>query len=542
MKIVKYLGTLLYTTIFIGSMSIFTFAESSAKYIKNDLHVLNYGVKFKNLTSNYTKSEILPSSDAYTLNYLLSFKRKNNMNEDDTLDSYTININNSNCKIENVYVDNNLTSITDDTISFTTPGEENIDVNISCDFEKMVEKNELELPMNTYGYFNNNKQFLYLFAEDSYKISSVEDYYEEYGWPNNDICDFNSNTCRLLKTNDEGDMYFKFFDWLLNVAKIDESQKQFVADYISSSISDSNLLNKVNETTITYFNNLDGIKSWKDENYYIFEVDDYFKSYAVTDSVYNLVKTEKINFYFYNKMEADTLFLKYVQKYLSPVDITVVQEYLKNKEQYYSVNNIFDLINVDPRLKNITFDEEEQFLTIPNTFYSIVSGEKKKYSINKNLNLTSRVRLIRRYLNSYIDSTWTDKILYDNGLYSYFVNCAGKNDNIFDNYTYVTYENEKLLLHVYSSSNSEIFFEEQYINSNEINLEYDISNSNINIKNDLNSISYNIKSTNLTLFNSDGNLVDMTDDNLPEGEYQSNIGVITVSQDSNKKYVTVAFN
>lgn len=541
MKLVKYITIIFYTTLLALSILIFPLKESAAKYIKNDSNALNYGVKFKNLASSYTKSEILPTSNAEELNYGVSFKRNNNMENNDTLDSYLINLNNSYCKVKNVYIDNVLTPVTDNTINFTSPGEENVDINISCNLSKMVEEDKLDLSINTYGYFNDNKDFSYLFATDSYELSDLEAYYNEYGWPNQDYCSSGSRVCRLLKSNDENDIYTRLVEWIGTSTKINDDKKGLINYYLMSSLS--NKENKVTEENIPNFNSLDGINASFNDKYYIFEVDSYFGGYAVTYYNYQSKPSNTpIDLYFYSEDDIDALFIKYIQKYLNPSDIVVVENYLKTKEQYYSVENIFDLIKVDSRLKSIIIhDDVEKTLTVPVNLYSIVAGEKLSYSILKSTNSTGRIRLLRRYLNSYIDPALTEKILYENGSYSYIANSIIKNDTVFDNYTYIVNENDTLLLHVYSKDDTQIFFEEEYIDSNTINLEYDSSNSNSNIKSDLNSISKNIKGTDLVLTDNNGNTIDINDESLLEGDYTSNIGTIKVSSNDSKKYITITF-
>ena len=230
------------------------------------------------------------------------------------------------------------------------------------------------------------------------------------------------------------------------------------------------------------------------------------------------------------------------------MDTNVVSQYLKKKEEAYQVESILALIQKDPRLKMVTYDENAKSLTIPVNLYSIISGEKLKFELPKTLNLQSRIRSLRRYLNSYIDPAWTQLILYKEGSPTYIANCAGKSDEIFDHYTYVTNEGEGLLLHVYATKDNatQILFEEQYINGNTINLDYDFStntaNTNTSIKADLNSIATNVKGTDLVLTNSSGVIVSNSDNNLADGEYQSNIGTIKVTTQNNQKQVVITLS
>ena len=112
MKKVKCLVIAGYMMILLGSISSVSFLTSSAKYTKEDLHALNYGVKFKDLSSSYTRSKILKTSDAYTLQYGLSFKRKNNMEKEDTLETFRIELDNPYCKVESASINQVLTTIT----------------------------------------------------------------------------------------------------------------------------------------------------------------------------------------------------------------------------------------------------------------------------------------------------------------------------------------------------------------------------------------------------------------------------------------------
>lgn len=550
MKKVKCLVIVGYMMILLGSISSVSLLTSSAKYTKEDLHALNYGVKFKDLSSTYTRSEILSSSDAYTLQYGLSFKRNNNMEQEDTLETFQIELDNPYCKVESVSVNNVLTPTANSKISFTSLGEDQVDMTIHCDFQSMVDQNKLKLTMNTYGSFNGEEDFNYLFATDSFQILNVDDYYKKYGYPNVDSCIPGNKTCRLLKTNDEADMYSRLVEWLGNTTKIDETKKDHISDYLKSSSLNPNFENKVNPENVTYFNTLDGLKAWLNDQYYIFEVDDFFGSYAVTDSFYHLRtdNTTPIALYFYTDDAIDDFFVKYVKKYLNSVDTNVVSQYLKKKEEAYQVESILALIQKDPRLKMVTYDENAKSLTIPVNLYSIISGEKLKFELPKTLNLQSRIRSLRRYLNSYIDPAWTQLILYKEGSPTYIANCAGKSDEIFDYYTYVTNEGEGLLLHVYATKDNatQILFEEQYINGNTINLDYDFStntaNTNTSIKADLNSIATNVKGTDLVLTNSSGVIVSNSDNNLADGEYQSNIGAIKVTTQNNQKQVVITLS
>lgn len=550
MKKVKCLVIVGYMMILLGSISSVSLLTSSAKYTKEDLYALNYGVKFKNLSSVYTRSEILKTSDAYTLQYGLSFKRKNNMEQEDTSETFRIELDNPYCKVESVSIDNVLTNTTDDKISFTSLGEQQVDMTIHCDFQSMVDQNKLKVTMNTYGSFNGEDDFNYLFATDSFQISNVDDYYKEYGFPNKDSCIDGNKTCRLLKTNDEADMYSRLVQWLGNTTKIDEAKKGFISNYLKSSSLSPNFENKVNQENITYFNTLDGLKAWLNDQYYIFEVDDFFGSYAVTDSLYHLRSnnTSPIALYFYHNDYVDDLFIKYAKKYLNSVDTTVIGEYLKEKEETYQVESILDLIQKDPRLKMVTYDMTEKSLTIPIYLYSIITGEKLKFELPKTLNSQNRIRTLRRYLNSYIAPAWAELILYQGGAPTYFTDCVAKNDAIYDHYTYVVYEGEGLLLHIYTreDNTTQIIFEEQYIDSQVIDLTYDFStnsaNTNTNIKKDLNAISMNIKGVTLVLTDSSGNAIDNTDDNLVDGQYQSNIGTIKITTQNNQKQVEITLS
>lgn len=550
MKKVKCLVVVGYMMILLGSISSVSLLTSSAKYVKEDLHALNYGVNFKDLTSTYTRSEILDTSDAYTLQYGLSFKRKNNMEQDDTKETFQVELDNPYCKVESVFVNNVLTPTTNSKISFTDLGEEQVDITIHCDFQSMVDNNKLKLTMNTYGSFNGEEDFNYLFATDTFQISNIDDYYAKYGEPNKDSCVPGNKTCRLLKTNDEADMYSRLVEWIGSTTKIDEKKKNVINDYLQSSSLSSNFEKKVNQENITYFNTLDGLKAWLNDQYYIFEIDDFFGSYAVTDSTYRsrLNDTYPITLYFYTDDAVDELFVKYVKKYLDSVDTTVVSKYLEKKEEVYQVENILELIQKDPRLKMVTYNEEEKSLTIPTNLYSIIAGEKLEFELPKSSTSQSRIRSLRRYLNSYIDPAWTELILYSGGAPSYIANCAGKNDAIFDHYTYVTYEGEGLLLHVYAreDNTTQILFEEQYADGNTINLIYDFStstsNTNTNIKADLNSIATNLKGTDLVLTNSSGIVISNSDNSLADGQYQSNIGTIKVTTQNNQKQVVITLS
>lgn len=550
MKNVKCLVIVGYIMVLLGSISSISLITSSAKYTKEDLHALNYGVKFKDLSSTYTRSEILSSSDAYTLQYGLSFKRKNNMEQEDTLETFQIEVDNPYCKVESVFVNNVLTPTANSKISFTSLGEDQVDVTIHCDFQSMVDQNKLKLTMNTYGSFNGEEDFNYLFATDTFQISNIDDYYKKYGYPNADSCIPGNKTCRLLKTNDEADMYSRLVEWLGSTTKMDETKKDHISNYLKSSSLNSNFENKVNPENVTYFNTLDGLKAWLNDQYYIFEVDDFFGSYAVTDSFYHLrtSDTAPIALYFYHNELVDDLFVKYVKKYLNSVDTTVVSEYLKKKEETYQVESILDLIQKDPRLKMVTYDENAKSLTIPVNLYSIILGEKLKFELPKTLTSQNRIRSLRRYLNSYINPAWTELILYKDGNPTYIATCAGKSDEIFDHYTYVTYEGEALLLHVYAikDNTTQILFEEQYINGNTISLAYDFStgttNTNTNIKADLNSIATNLKGTDIVLTNSSGNVISNSDNNLADGQYQSNIGTIKVTTQNNQKQIVITLS
>lgn len=550
MKKVKCLVIAGYMMILLGSISSVSFLTSSAKYTKEDLHALNYGVKFKDLSSSYTRSEILKTSDAYTLQYGLSFKRKNNMEKEDTLETFRIELDNPYCKVESASINKVLAEMTNHKLSFTTLGEDQVDMTIHCDFQSMVDQNKLKVTMNTYGSFNGEDDFNYLFATDSFQITNVDDYYKEYGYPNKDSCVAGNKTCRLLKTNEEADMYSRLVAWLGSTTKMDDTKKDFISNYLQSSSLSSNFENKVNEENVTYFNTLDGLKAWMNDQYYIFEVDDFFGSYAVTDSIYHLRanQTSPIALYFYSDDSVDDLFVKYAKKYLSSVDTSVINKYLKEKEETYQVKNILELVKKDPRLKMTTYEETEKSLTIPTNLYSIMTGEKLKFELPKASSSNNRIRSLRRYLNSYIDPAWTELILYQGGTPTYFTDCVAKNDSIFDHYTYTVYEGEGLLLHIYAREDNpaQIIFEEQYLSSNPLNLIYDFSsstaNTNTSIKKDLNAISMNVKGVALVLTDSSGNVINNEDNNLSDGEYPSNIGTIKVTTQNNQKQVEITLN
>lgn len=550
MKKVKCLVIAGYMMILLGSISSVSFLTSSAKYTKEDLHALNYGVKFKDLSSSYTRSKILKTSDAYTLQYGLSFKRKNNMEKEDTLETFRIELDNPYCKVESASINQVLTTITNHKLSFSNLGEDQVDMTIYCDFQSMVDQNKLKLTMNTYGSFNGEDDFNYLFATDSFQITNVDDYYQEYGYPNKDSCVAGNKTCRLLKTNEEADMYSRLVSWLGSTTKIDDAKKDFISNYLKSSSLSSNFENKVNEENITYFNTLDGLKAWMNDQYYIFEVDDFFGSYAVTDSIYRLRtnSTSPIALYFYSDDLVDDLFVKYAKKYLSNVDMAVMNKYLKEKEEAYQAENILELVKKDPRLKMTTYDETEKSLTIPTNLYSIMAGEKLKFELPKASSSNNRIRSLRRYLNSYVDPAWTELILYQGGTPTYFTDCVAKNDSIFDHYTYTVYEGEGLLLHIYAREDNptQITFEEQYLSSNLLNLIYDFSsntaNTNTSIKKDLNAISMNVKGVALVLTDSSGNVMNNEDNHLDDGEYQSNIGIIKITTQNNQKQVEITRN
>lgn len=550
MKKVKYLVIAGYVMILVGSLSSISCLTSSAKYTKEDLHALNYGVKFKDLSSSYTKSTVLDTSDAYTLKYGLSFKRANNMEADDTSETFQVQIDNPYCQIESVSINKVVTPITNSKITFMSLGEDQVDMTIHCDLQSMVDNHNLKIKMDTYGSFNGIEDMNYLFATDTFQITDINAYYDQFGWPDRDSCIPGNKTCRLLKSNDEADMYTRLLEWIGKTTKIAETNTGVIHSYLSSSVL--NFDNKVNEQNITYFNTLDGIKAWPDEKYYIFEVDDSFGSHAATDTAYRTrdSETSSFNFYFYQEGDAefdfDDLFLKYIKKYASSADTKVVSDYLKKKEEEYHVDNVLGLITVTPRLAVMTYYPDEKRLQLPANFYSILSGEKVTNPLSKEVDLKTRVRSLRNYLDDYVGPTFRNQILYQSdGTYTYIVNCAGKDDTIFDHYTYVENGTEGLVIHVYatSSNTTQVMFATQYMNGNTLDFTYDFSattsNTNANIKADLNSISQNLKGADIQILDQGGNPISNLDNTLFDGEYQSTIGTIKVETKNNQKKVTI---
>ena len=552
MKLVKYIGIIFYTTLFALSILILPIKESAAKYVKEQKNALNYGINFKKVSSSgYTWSD--PVKDRDYLKYSVSFTRSNYMEERDISESYLINLSdNPSCKIESIS-SNSLSSykIENNTINFYEPiksGEEKVYINISCNIPSMIVYDQTKLTLNTYLYFNDNSSFTYLFASETRDLS--KDFDNEY--EEGDYCLEGNKICRLLISNDETNIssnYNTLKRWASTATKISEGKEGDIEKYLTSAFPFD--LNPLTVTgNIPNIDNLDGIKATisDDGKYYIFEVDDYFGSYASTYSSYNS-DSMTLDFYFYENANADALFMKYVEKYLDLSDdqIAYIKNYISSKEA--EGENIFDLIKRDSRLGVIKANQgviggvsQITYLTVPADLYSVIRGEMVSHKITRSVIPALNIPALIPYLNSYVSPELMNEIVNSSGKYYYFARYAMKTDEIFDNYTYIIYNGEALLFHIYSRNSSEIVFEQQYVDSNSIELVYDINsaNTNSNIKLDLDNISRNITPNGDGLI-LNGSPVDLTNEDLPDGSYTSNIGTINVSTNGTEKVITITF-
>ncbi|MDE5630090.1 MAG: hypothetical protein K2I70_00670, partial [Bacilli bacterium] len=312
--------TLIFTLLLLLAFMFSSYGKSGAKYYKDEKDSVTYNLGFEALTKvgngvfslDYTKSK----HDLAYFEY--SVPRNNIMTQEDSSDTYRVIVNEG-CEIKEI----NNTVISNGTNTATYVYNNNlagsISVKYSCPVEKILLNNSTELFNTTVTIreqmSTDYKEFKYLSqVSDTLKVST--------SLPPEEAA--NPDVLTILENDTEVEVLTKINQWL--TYKVDEYKKNnsastgFSADlnptdllsYFKKGYPDGDIRNF--DTTL-----VQNIKVTKANGTYVFELDDDFMAYALTDTKVNSSSTFKV-FYFADMTKTDAeleaLFEYYVDKYV----------------------------------------------------------------------------------------------------------------------------------------------------------------------------------------------------------------------------------
>lgn len=440
LTIVAYLVLLLFAIVTLS------YRETGAKYHKAEMNMLNYGAKFKKMTGELTgriDDNKETGSNYETLKYIIEFAKSNNMNDDDTKDTYDIQLNNEYCSIISLDTEGATpASISDDNTQIVYQRQEDnsgkINAVVSCNVLQIKKQNskEFELSINIKEKFNE-ETFDYLYIEHKNKIDFAE-YDKQFPNPLPSDVIVSDNEIKIPIAHAGTKVYTELIDWLKQHVRGVTNDDTYVTSYLHSYSSIANIIS-ITRSNITKFKEVDGFtEATYDDDYYIFKIDNKFANYVMTSGNVNFSKKQ---FYFYNidDSDVDSLFEYYVKKYIYPNDSQKVSEIMSQIGLYEntSLSNIIKLSQV----RDLGIDYLDSCLIVPEDLYDILSSYSKKVIIK---DIIDQNDMNEKFQLLFVNENTKDEILdYLNEQYDNFDGEQYESHNIF-------LDNDKnILVHIY---------------------------------------------------------------------------------------------
>lgn len=472
MNLKKTNKVLCITLLIFSAFTFATYQTSQSKYIKDE-DSLFYSLRLENLYIGENRSLALTSGNNYKkVNFKVSFNRSKQMVDSDTMDTYTFSVKQSSCNITKV-VSKGTTKITGNSakISYSSKGEEKIDVIYSCNVEDIVKNISGEEYLYTSFevsevFSPENKKFLYT---DGESVMSLSDYYERYPIPTATISD---DLKTLTLPVDQGDKYLEIENWINLFATT------YATEYASDLTKYFKTVYASEADVINLSKSLRGLTISKggdefNNEIYIYTLDDNFAGYARTE-----VKSPVNNYMMYfsnpdlSKSEAEEIFNYYLDRYL----------YSKTSKEYNDIQTYLNKVGgigtiiLDPtkKIAGISYYPEKQQIIIDENILIIVDSvlnKKIKIEYDTSNALKMFIALSGSLSTAYPDMNSNIITAIQNDMKVF--NSVTQTNKAFSDYFYYTSGSDYVLLRIYSNgSECNYAILEEIKSGNDIELEF----------------------------------------------------------------------
>lgn len=372
----KSIYNIIFYTILVFCISAFSyFPESYSKYIKDEIgdkSPVRYHVNLESLRDADIKNLAFDSSSTYEIaNYIFDFNRSDMWKSGDSKQVITIEVEQTKCKIINI---NGVEVNTENTatIEYDHKGTDKISVIYSCNVSdiKVVEDNEERIFTNVYIYEQFNSENRYLYKEAKGIKVSLDDYYENFPIPNQDIV-IEGNKITIPDGISKEDAKNGFDRW------IDEYYIDASDEYKSAVNAYIKTVYNTKEDMLDENKELKGMTYSFVDNNHIYEIDANFLGYART-YYGTLISDTLINIMFSNPSLTDDEYNEITEYYFKEYgkyddrELEKIMHYIKN---YGSIKHVMtkDENGNYKEINGITYDPIEDKITLSQPFMDYVN-------------------------------------------------------------------------------------------------------------------------------------------------------------------------